>query len=156
MGIICCCQVARWYPTLCDPMDCSMAGSLSPRVCLNSCSLSWWCYLTILSSTIPLSFCLQSFSASRSFPVSRLFTSGGQSIRASASVLPMNVQDWFLLGLTGLISLQSKGFSRVFSSTTVWKASILQHSAFFIVQLSHPYMTTEKTIALTRRNLLAK
>ena len=78
--------------------------------------------------------------------------SGCQSIgaSASASVLPMNVQDGFPLGWTGWISLQSKGLSRVFSNTTVQKASILWHSVFFIVQLSHPYMTTGKTIALTR------
>ena len=97
--------------------------SLSPGVCSNSCPLScWWCYLTI-SSSAALFFCLQSFPASESFLVSWLFTSGGQSIEALAlaSVLPVTMQDWFPLGLTGLISLQSKGFSRVFSSTTVWK-----------------------------------
>ena len=82
-----------------------------------------------------------------------LFTSGGQSIGASASVLPVNIQGWFPFGLTGLISLLSKGLSRVFSSS---KASILQHSAFFIVHLSHPYMTTGKTIALTRRTFVGK
>ena len=92
----------------------------SPRVCSSSCALSRWCYLTI-SSSATLFFCLQSFPASGSFPVSWFFTSGGQSIGASplASVLPMNIQDWFPLGLTGLISLQSKGLLRVFSSTTV-------------------------------------
>ena len=137
-------------------MDCSMAGSLSPRVCLNSCSLSWWCYLTILSSTAPFTFCLYSFPASGSFPMSQLFTSGCQSIGASASVLPVNIQYWFLLGLTGLISLQSKGFSRVFSSTTVWKESILQHSAFFMVQLSYSYMIPGKTMALTIQTFVGK
>ena len=96
---------------------------LSPGVCSNSYPLSQWCYLTISSSVTIFSFCLQSFQASVSFPVSWLFAPGGQSIGASspASVLPMNIQRWFLLGLTGLISLQSKGFSRVFSSTTNWK-----------------------------------
>ena len=96
---------------------------LSPRVCSNSCSLSWWCYLTISSSATPFSFCLQSFPPSVSFPISCLFTSGGQSIRAlaSASVLSMNIQDWFPLGWTGWISLQSNGLSRVFSNTTVQK-----------------------------------
>ena len=79
------------------------------------------CYLTISSSAAPFSFCLQSFPVSGSFPVSWLFASGGQSIGASASVLPMNIEDWFPLGLTGLISLQSKGLSRVFSDTTVQK-----------------------------------
>ena len=99
----------------------------------------------------PFSSCLQSFPASGSFPVSALFASGGKCIglSASASVLPMNIQDWFLLRLTGLISLQFKGLSRILQHHSS-KASILWHSAFFIVQLSHPYMTTGKTIALSR------
>ena len=91
------------------------------RTCSNSCLLSHWCHSTILSSVIPFSSCSQSFPASGSFPVSRLFTSGGQSIGASESVLPMNIQDWFPLGLTGLILLLSKGFPRIISSTTVQK-----------------------------------
>ena len=117
--------------------------SPTPSACSNSCPLSQWCYPTISSSVIPFSSCLQSFPASRSFPMNQFFASGGQSIgiSASASVLPMNIQDWFPLGLTGLISLQSKGPSIVFSQHHSSKASILQHSAFFIVQLSHPYMT---------------
>ena len=88
-----------------------------------SCPLSRWCHRTISSSVIPFSSCLQSFPASGSFQVSQFFASGGRSTRvsASASVLPMNIQDWFLLGLTGLISLLSKGLSRVFSNTTVQK-----------------------------------
>ena len=96
---------------------------LSPGVWWNSCPLSQWCYLTISSSATPFSFCLPSFPASGSFPVSWFFTSGGQSIgvSASASVFQMNIQGWFPWGLTGLISLLSKGFSRVFSSTTVQK-----------------------------------
>ena len=96
---------------------------LSPGVCSNSCPLSWWCYLTISSSGTLFSFCPQSFSASGSFPESWLFVSGGQSIgvSASVSVFPMNIQVWFPIGLIGLISLQSKGLSRVFSSTTIWK-----------------------------------
>ena len=91
---------------------------LSPGICSNSCPLSQWCHPTILSSVIPFS-CLQSFLVSGSFLMSRLFTSGGQSIGASAStlVLLVNNQGWFLLGLTGLTSLQSKGLSRVFSRT---------------------------------------
>ena len=95
--------------------------SSSPGVCLNSCPLSQWCHPTISSSVVPFSSCPQSFSASGSFWVSQFFVSGGQSIGASAStsVLPMNIQVWFPLGLTGLISLQSKELSRVFSSTTV-------------------------------------
>ena len=84
--------------------------SPTPRACSNSCPSSWWCYSTISSYVIPFSFCLQSFSASGSSLMSQLFASGGQSIGASASssVLPMNIQDWFPLGCTGLISLQSK------------------------------------------------
>ena len=98
-----------------------LCPSLSPRVCSESCPLSQWCYLTISSSATRFSFYLQSFPASESFPVSWLCTSGGQTIgaSASASVLPMNIQGWFPLGLTGFISLLSKGISRVFSSITV-------------------------------------
>ena len=97
--------------------------SPTPRVHSNSCPLSWWCHPTISSSVIPFSSCLQSFIPSGSFPVSRLFASGGQSIgaSASASVLPKGIHSWFLLGLTGLISLLSKGLSRVFSNTAVQK-----------------------------------
>ena len=97
-------------------------SSPTPGVYSNSCPLSRWCHPTISSSVVPFS-CHQSFPASGSFPTSQLFTSGGQSIgpSASASVLPMNIQDWFPVGLTGLISLQSKGFSRVFSNTTIQK-----------------------------------
>ena len=97
--------------------------SLSPGVSLNTYLLSGWCYSTISSSVTAFSSCLQYFPASVSFPVNQLFTSGGQSIRASApaSVLPKNIQDWFPLRLTGLVSLQSKGLSRVFSNTTVQK-----------------------------------
>ena len=123
---------------------------LSPGVCPSLCPLSQWCYLTISSSATPSSFCLQSFPASGSFPVSWLIASGGQSIgfSASASVLPVNIQDWFPLGWTGWISLQSKGLSRAFSSTTVLKHQFLVLS-LLRVQLSHLYMTTRKTIALT-------
>ena len=97
--------------------------SSSPGACSNSRPLSQWCHPTTLSSVIPFSSWLQSFPASGSFQMSQFFTSGGQSIgaSASASVLPTNIQDWFPLGLTGLISLQSKGLSRVFSNTTVQK-----------------------------------
>ena len=104
----------------------------------------------------PFSSCLQSFPVSGSFQMSQFFTSDGQSIgvSASASVLPMDIQDWFPLGWTGLI-LQSKGLSRVFFNTSIdSKASILWHSAFFIAQLSHPYMTTGKTVALTRQTFI--
>ena len=104
--------------------------SLSPRDCSNSCPLSWWCHPTISSSVIPFSSCPQSFPASGSFPMSWLFASASQNVGVSASVFPMNIQDQFPLGLTGLISLQSKGLSRVFSNTTVWKHQ------FFSAQLS--------------------
>ena len=94
--------------------------SPSPGACSNSCPLSQWWHPTISSSVVPFASCLQRFSASGFFLMSRLFTSGGRSIgvSASTSVLPMNIEDWFPLGLTCLISLQSKGLSRVFSSTT--------------------------------------
>ena len=99
--------------------------SPTPRACSNSCPCSQWSHPTISSSVVPFSSCLQSFPASGSFPMSQFFTSGSQSIGASASVLPMNIQDWFLLGRTGWISFQSKGLSRVFSNTTVWKHQFL-------------------------------
>ena len=92
-------------------------------ICLNSCPSSWWCHPAILSFIVPFSSCFQSFPASGSFPMSQFFTSGVQSIvaSASASVLPMNIQDWFPPGWTGWISLQSTGLSRVFSNTAVQK-----------------------------------
>ena len=95
--------------------------SPTPGVYSNSCPLSWWCHATISSSVVPFSSCFQSFPASGSFPMSQFFLSGGQSIGVSVSVLPINIQDWFPLGLTGLISLKSKGLSRVFSNTAVQK-----------------------------------
>ena len=94
--------------------------SLSPRICSNSCPLSRWCHPTI-SSSVTLFSCPQSFPASRSFLKCWLFASNGQSIGASASVLPMNIKGWFPLGMTGFISLLSKGLLGVFSSTTVQK-----------------------------------
>ena len=92
------------------PLTAAHQVPLSPRVCSHSCPLSWWCYLTISSSFAHFSFCLQSFPASGSFPMSQFFASGGQSsgASASASILPMNIQGWFPLGLPSLISLQSK------------------------------------------------
>ena len=106
--------------------------SPTPRVYSNSCPLSQWCHSTISSSVVSFSSCLQSFRALGSFQKSQFFASGGQSIggSASASVLPMNIQDWFPLGWTGRISLQSKGLSRVFSNTTA------QKHQFFSLQLS--------------------
>ena len=106
--------------------------SPSPGACSNTCPLSRWCHLTILFSVVPFSSCLQSFPASGSFLLSQLFPSGGQSIGASASVLPKNIQDWFPLGLTDLISLQSKRLISLLQHNSS-KASILEHSAFFMV-----------------------
>ena len=105
----------------------------------------------------PFSLCLQSCPQSRSFPMNQFFASRGQSIGVSAlaSFLPMNTQDWFPLALTGWISLQSKGFSRVFSNTTVQKHQFFG-TQLSLVQLSHPYMTTRKTIALTRQTFVDK
>ena len=106
--------------------------SQSPIVCSNSCPLNWWCHATISSSIVPFSSCLQSFPASGSFPISHFLVSGGQSIgvSVSASVLPMKIRGWFPLGLTALISLLYKRFSRVFSSTPA------QKNQFFGAQLS--------------------
>ena len=130
--------VTQSCPTLCDPTRLHQARlpcpSPSPEVCSNSCPLSQWCHSTISSSVAPFSSWLQSFPASRSFPLSRLFTSGGQSVGAlaSLSVLPMSTQGWFPLGLTGLISLQSRGLSRVFSSTTIRKHHINSSALSFL------------------------
>ena len=97
--------------------------SPTPRACSNACPLSWWCHPTISSSVVLFSSCLQSFPASGSFPMSQFFPLGDQSIRvsASASVLPINIQNWLPLQMTGFISLESKVLSRVFSNTTVQK-----------------------------------
>ena len=211
-------SVAQPCSTLRDPHGLQHARlpcpSPTPGACSNSCPLSRWCHPTISSSVIPFSSCLQSFPASESFPMSQFFASCGQGIGVlvSASVLPMNIQDWFPLGLTGWISWQSKGLSRVFSNTTVQKhqffnaqLSLLSNphvhmrlfpggsdgkaSAYnaenpgsisgfdpwkipwteshgvsesrtrlnnFTYFLSHSYMTTGKTIALTRRTFVGK
>ena len=114
-----------------------------PRVYPNSCPLSWWCYPSISSSVVPFFSCPQSFPASGSFQINQLFTSGGQSIVVSAatSVLPINTQDWSLLGWTGWISLQSKGLSRVFSNTTVqklWFSSV--QSLSYVLLFATPWI----------------
>ena len=108
-----------------------LCPSPTPRVYPNSYPLSWWCHPTISFSVIPFSSCLQSFPASGSFQISQLFTSGGQiiGVSASASVLPINIQDWFPLGWTGWSSLQSKGLSRIFNTT-------VQKHQFLSTQLS--------------------
>ena len=130
-----------------------LCSSLSPGVCSNSCPLSQWCHPTISSSVIPFFSCPQSFPESGSFPMSQLFASGDQNIgaSASASVLPMNIQGWFPFGLTAFISLLSKGLSGVFFNTTV-----LWCSAFFMIQLSYPYIITGKIIALTIQIFVGK
>ena len=135
--------------------------SPTPRVYPNSCPSTRWCHPTISSSVIPFSSCPQSLPASGSCPMNQLFAWGSQSTgvsaSASASVLPMNTQDWSPLGWTGWISLQSKGLSRKsLLQHHSSKASILRHSAFFTVQLSHPYINTGKIIALTRWTFVGK
>ena len=211
-------SAAQLCLTLCDPKDCSTPGlpvhhQLPEFTQAHVHELhqgAWWCHPTVSSSVAPFSSRLQSCPPLGSFPMSQLFASGGQRIGASISVLPMTIQGWFPLGWTCWISLQSKGLSRVFFNTTVWKhqffvirwpkywsfsfsispsneysglisfrmdlldlhavqgtlkslfqhhsskASILWHSAFFIVQLSCPYVTTGKTIALTRWTFVGK
>ena len=121
-------------------------SSQSPGVCPSSYSLYWWCHEVISSSDAIFSFYHQFFQASGTFPMSHLFPLDDQNIRASASasVFPGNIQVWSPLRLTGLISLLSKRLSGVFSSTTVW-----QLSAFFMVQLSQPYVATGMTTILT-------
>ena len=138
--------------------------SPTPGVHPDSCPSSQWCHPAILSSVVPATSCPQSLQASGSFPVSQLFAWGGQSIRVSAlaSVLPKNTQDWSLLEWTGLISfrmdwldlLAVQGTPKSLLQHHSSKASILRCSAFFTVQLSHPYMTTGKTIALTIRTFV--
>ena len=131
--------------------------SQTPEACSNSCPSSRWCHPTISSSVVPFSSCFQFFPASESFPMSQFFESGGYTIgvSASASVLPISIQGWFPLGMTGLIPLQSNTLRSPLQHHSS-KASILWPSACFMVQLSHPYMTTEKTIALTRWTIVSK
>ena len=148
-----CCSVTQSWLTLCNPMDCSTPGFPVHHQLLELPQTQhppcWWCHPTISSSVIPFSSRLQSFPASGSFQMCQFFASGGQSIEvsASASILPMNIQDWFPLGLTGWISLQSKGLSRVFSNTTVKKHQ------FFGTQLSsqsnsHIHTWPQKNLSL--------
>ena len=144
------CSVAKSCPTLCDPMDCSTPGSPVYHqlpVCSNSCPLCWWCHPITLSSVTPFSSCPQSFPASGSFPMSLLFPSGGQSIGASAWVLPMHIQCWFPLGLTGFDLLAVQGTLKSLLQYHNLKASILWYSVLCVN--SHLYMTTGKTVALT-------
>ena len=133
--------------------------SPTPRVYPNSCPLSWWCHPTISPSVDPFSSCPQSFPASVSFQMSQFFASGGQSIgvSASTSVFPMNTQDWSPLGWMDWLDLLAvQGTLKSLLQHHSSKASILWCSAFFIGQLSHPYMTTGKTIVLTRQTFVGK
>ena len=134
-----------------------LCPSPSPGACSNSCPLSWWFHPTISSSVTSFSSCPQSFPALGSFPMSQLFTTGGQSIwaSASASVLPTNIQSWFPLGFSGLISLVSRRLSTVFSSTTVRKHQFFSTQSS-LWSNSHPHVTTGKTVAFTIWTLLAK
>ena len=145
-------SVTQSCPTLCDPMNRSMPSAIL-RVYSNSCPLSHWCHSAISSSVVPFSSCPQSLPASGSFPMSHLFAWGGQSIGVSAlvSVFPMNTQDRSPLEWTARLDLLAvQGTLKSLLQHISSKASILRCSAFFTVQLSHPYMTMGKTIALTR------
>ena len=128
---LCCYSVAKSHPALCNPMNYSTPSFLHYLLESAQTHIYWvlsrWCHPTVSSSVAPFPSCPQSFPPLGSFPVSWLFTSGGQSIGVSTSVLPMNSQGWFPLGLTGMISLQSKGLSRVFSNTTIQKHQTLDH-----------------------------
>ena len=128
--------------------------SPSLKICPSSCPLHWWCYPVILSFDTLFSFCSQSFPTSGNFPISQLFTSDDQNNGTSSLVLPMSIQGWFPLRLTGLVFLMSKGPSEV--QHHILKASSLQRSAFFTVQLSQPYVTTGKTIALTIQTFVSR
>ena len=154
--------VTQSWLTLCDPMDCSMPGLPVHQLPELAQTHVYWVGDAIQLSHPLLSPSPPIFNLSQHQGLFKCVSSSHQVARvlerasASASVLPMNIQDWFPSGWTGLVSLQSKGLSRVFSNTTFQKASILWHSAFFIVQLSHPYITAGKTIALTRRTFVGK
>ena len=135
-----------------------LCPQLSPEVWSDSCLLSWWCYLTVSFSAAQFSFYLQSFPASGSFPVSRLFASGGQSIAVSvsASLLSMNIYGWFPLGCTGWMSLHPRGLSRVFSSPTIQKHDFFgsQPSLWFNSHI-HTWLL-EKTTALTTWSVVSQ
>ena len=132
--------------------------SPTPRVYSNSCLLSQWMHPIIWSSVVPFSSHLQSFPGSKSFQMSQLFASGDRSIGAStlATVLPMNIQGWCPLGLTGLISFAVQGTLKGFLQHHSLKASILRQPDFLIVQLSQPYMKTKETKALTIWTFVSK
>ena len=153
--LLSCVSEIFWPPRM-AACQASLSFTISQSLLKNSRPLRQWCHLAISSSVVPFSSYPQSFPASGSFPVSQFLVSGGQSIGASASVLPMNIQDWFSLGWTGWISLHSRGLSRVFSNTQIWK------HWFFGAQpslWSNSHVCTwvlEKTVALTRRTFVGK
>ena len=158
MHVYSCCSVTKSCPTLQShglQNTRLPRPSLFPGMCSDSCPLSQWCNLTISSPIAPFSFHLRSFPASESFPMIWLFPSGGQSIGVLASILPMNIQDWFSLGLTGLISLQSKGLSVVFSSTTVQKHQFFSTKPS-LWSNSHICTWLLENIALTRWTFVSK
>ena len=150
-----CCSVAKPCPTLCNPMGCRRAPSIFQSL-LKFMSSELGILSNHLTFCWPFFFCLHSFPASGSFPMSQLFVSYGHRMGASASVLPINNQGWFPLGWTGWISLLSTGLSRVFSSTTVRKHQFFSSQPFFMVQLSQAYMTTAKTIAFILWTFVSK
>ena len=140
----CCCSITKSCPTLWDLMNGSTPGLPVlhyPWVCSDSCPLSQWCH-----PTIPFSSCPQSLPALGTFPKSQLFASGGQSNVDLASVLPMNIQGWISLGLSGLISLQSKGFSWVHSSTTILPHTLIYF--FFSLSILHVCLCWRHTYSL--------
>ena len=160
-------SVTQLCPTLCNPMDCRLPCPPSAGVCSNSDPLSWRCHPIISSSVAPFSSCPQSLPASWPVPVSWLFTSGGQSIGVSATLLPMNIQDRFPLGLTGWISLQSKRCSSIFSNTkgqkhqffavhhSLWSSS---HIHTWLLEKNHhfAYMDLVSTVMSLLSNTLSK
>ena len=153
--LLSCVSEIFWPPRM-AACQASLSFTISQSLLKNSCPLRQWCHLAIPSSVVPFSSYPRSFPASGSFPVSQFLVSGGQSIGASASVLPMNIQDWFSLGWTGWISLHSRGLSRIFSNTQIRK------HRFFGAQpslWSNSHICTwvlEKTVALTRRTFVGK
>ena len=155
-----CCSVAKSCPTPWTAARQAPLSPLSPGVCSISGPLSQWCHPITSSSAAPFSFCPQSFLASGFFPMSQLLASNVQSTGVSALVLSVNIQGWFILVLTCLISLLSKGLSRVFSRTTIWKHQFFSLYNMFYVYWEHttlihmPSNTTEKAIA-THSSVLA-
>ena len=158
VSLYCCCSVINHVGLFATPWTATRQASSPPHPLslLKLMSIESVMPSNHLILCCPLLLLSESFPASGYFPKSQLFTPGGQSIGASASVLPMDIQGWFPLELTDSISLQSKGLSRVLSRTTVQKHQFFGAQSFFVIQLSHPYMTTGKTTALTRWTFVRK